>query len=87
MATPEEYGLKSFLEVYTITRKQANRLAYKAGWISSGDEIEYEKEFGLYTLQIYDGIPGFEFFDTEEEREAKIKELRNKGAYIRGSFV
>lgn len=87
MATPEEYGLKSFLEVYTITRKQANRLAYKAGWISSGDEIGYGKKFGLYTLQIYDGIPGFEFFDTEEEREAKIKELRNKGAYIRGSFV
>ena len=87
MATPEEYGLKSFLEVYTITRKQANRLAYKAGWISSGDEIEDEKEFGLYTLQIYNGIMDFAFFDTEEEREAKIKELSNKGAYIRGSFV
>ena len=86
MTTPEDWGLKSFLDVYTITRKQANRLAYKAGWISSGDEIS-EKEFGLYTLQIYDGIPEFEFFDTEEEREAKIKELRNKGANIKGSFA
>ena len=85
MATPEEYGLKSFLEVYTITWEQANRLAYKAGWISSGDEIEDEKNSDC-TLQIYNGIMDFAFFDTEEEREAKIKELSNKGAYIRGSL-
>lgn len=84
MTTPEDWGLKSFLDVYTITRKQANRLAYKAGWISSGDEIEDEKEFGLYTLQIYNGIPGFEFFDTEVERKARIKEYRNNGANIKG---
>ncbi len=87
MTTPEDWGLKSFLDVYTITRKQANRLAYKAGWISHGDEIGYGKEFGLYTLQIYNGIMDFEFFDTKEERESKIKELRNKGANIKGSFA